>query len=125
MQAMSARALVERSDGLTMVAPTFVPRPRPDVLELDLEDGVILYDPDPSLVHHLNPSAAEIWWRCDGLHPVAAIETDLAETYGVSIDQMRKQVRLAIARFESLGLVEGVSTDTASDTRARRRGERP
>jgi coenzyme PQQ synthesis protein D (PqqD) len=106
-----------------MVPPTFVPRTRPHVLELDLEDGVILYDPDPSLVHHLNPSAAEIWWRCDGRRPVTSIETDLAETYGVPIDQMRKEVRPAITRFESLGLVEDVSIEEGPSTSARQRSE--
>jgi hypothetical protein len=88
---------------------------------------VILYDPDPSLVHHLNPSAAEIWRRCDGRRPVTTIETDLAETYGVPIDQMRKQVRPVITRFESVGLVDDVSIDRDPGTRARprQRRERP
>lgn len=114
MDATTVRALIEASDdGLTMVAPTFVPAPRPEVLDLDIGDGVILYDPEPSLVHHLNASAAEIWRRCDGRSPVSAVATDLAVKYGVSIEQMGKQVRLAIRRFDSLGVVRETSTAAA------------
>jgi PqqD family protein of HPr-rel-A system len=117
---MDARAVVDGSDGLATVSPTFVPRSRPDILELDFDDGVILYDPEPSLVHHLNPSAGEIWSRCDGHETVGTIETDLAETYGVPIGEMEDQVRLAISTFESLGLVEEAPIDVSS----RRHGPR-
>jgi hypothetical protein len=112
MAATTVRALIEESDdGLTMVAPTSVLAPRPDVLDLDLGDGLILYDPERSLVHHLNASAAEIWRRCDGRRPVSAVATDLAVKYGVPMEQMGKQVRLAIWRFDSLGVVRETSPE--------------
>ena len=39
------------------VAVDYAPRKRADVLELDMGDGVVLYDSSSRLVHHLNPSA--------------------------------------------------------------------
>jgi hypothetical protein len=117
---MDAHAVIE-PDGRSAVSSTFVPRPRPNVLKLDFDDGVILYDPDPGLVHRLNPAAAEIWSRCDGLRIVATIERDLAATHKVPIDEIRDDVRLAISTFESLGLLDGAPAD-ASTTQPGGRG---
>jgi pyrroloquinoline quinone biosynthesis protein D len=93
----------------SLVDGAFVPLRRDDVFEIDLGDGVVLYDPDPSLVHHLNPSAAEIWRLCDGRRTAAAITTHLAKTHGGGVDPVEEQVAVALGRLETLGLVKDVS----------------
>ena len=56
-----------------MSVPTaYRPRKAADVLELDMGDGIILYNHDSNLVHHLNPSAAILWALCDGDARIAA-----------------------------------------------------
>jgi PqqD family protein of HPr-rel-A system len=84
----------------------YTPRHKATVLELDMSDGVILYDDTASLVHHLNPSAAVIWQICDGSGTVGELARDLAEEYGLDIDLIREQVAQVVAEFDALGLVE-------------------
>lgn len=77
-----------------------------DVLELDMGDGLILFNHDSSLVHHLNPSAALIWQLCNGEASVAQLANEIAEEYGLRTDQVFEQVASVIAEFEALDLVE-------------------
>lgn len=95
-----------RQDGERMVAPTFIPRRREGLMELDLDDGLILYDPQTSLVHHLNPSAAVVWQGVRGGRPVGALVREIAEVHGLDAEEAGEQIRGLIRRLESLGLVE-------------------
>jgi hypothetical protein len=92
-------------------APMTVPRGyRPvkcaEVLELDMGDGLILYNHDSSLVHHLNPSAALVWHLCDGEASVVQLATEIAEEYGLKSAEVLVQVSAVIAEFDALDLVE-------------------
>ena len=82
------------------------PARRADVLELDMGDGLIIYNHDGDLVHHLNPSAGIVWQLCDGLASVADIGRDVAETYDLDPDEVCAQVATVVAEFEALGLVD-------------------
>jgi PqqD family protein of HPr-rel-A system len=77
-----------------------------EVLELDMGDGVILYNHDSSLVHHLNPSAALVWQLCDGQATVADLARDIAEEYHLEGSEVEAQVASVIAEFDALQLVE-------------------
>jgi PqqD family protein of HPr-rel-A system len=77
-----------------------------DVLELDMGDGLILFNHDSSLVHHLNPSAAVIWQLCTGEASVKQLAQEIAEEYGLRADQVFEQVASVIAEFDALDLVE-------------------
>jgi hypothetical protein len=92
-------------------APMAVPRSyRPakcaDVLELDMGDGLILYNHDSSLVHHLNPSASLVWNLCDGEATVGQLATEIAEEYGLKGPDVLEQVSAVIAEFDALDLIE-------------------
>ena len=76
-----------------------------DVLELDMGDGVILFNHDSSLVHHLNPSAALVWQLCDGETSVGQLATDIAEEYELVRNEVLDQVAAVIAEFDALDLV--------------------
>lgn len=84
------------------------PRKSADVLELDMGDGLILYNHDGDLVHHLNPSAGVVWQICDGNASVADLATDIAAAYELDIEATQDEVAAVIAEFDALGLVEDV-----------------
>ena len=82
------------------------PRKSADVLELDMGDGLILYNHDGDLVHHLNPSAGIIWQICDGNATVADLAVDIADEYGLDTRTIQAEVAAVIAEFDALGLVQ-------------------
>lgn len=91
------------------------PRKRPDVLELDMGDGFILYNHDSSLVHHLNPTAAVVWQLCEGDAAVAQLGLEIAEEYHLDVAKVQAQVATLIAELDALGLVEDAGDDSRSD----------
>jgi PqqD family protein of HPr-rel-A system len=100
-------------------APMTVPREyRPakcaEVLELDMGDGLILYNHDSSLVHHLNPSAALVWQLCDGEASVGQLATEIAEEYDLKSAEVLGQISAVIAEFDALDLVEDSPDGQAS-----------
>jgi hypothetical protein len=105
------------ASGSLSVPLSYVPRRRADALELDLEDGLILYDRDSSLVHHLNPSARVVWFLCDGSADVGRLADEIADEYGLGRDAVRSQVAGLVAELDAVGLVEDASRDPGS-TRA-------
>ena len=94
-----------RSRGTVAVPAEYVPRRREDVLELDMGDGLVLYNGDASLVHHLNPSAIIVWQLCDGRSSVSALARDIAAEYELDEAEILEQVGGLIAEFEALDLV--------------------
>jgi PqqD family protein of HPr-rel-A system len=87
------------------VPADYMPVKASDVLELDMEDGFILFNHDSSLVHHLNPSAAIIWQLCDGSASVMELADDIAAEFKLDGAEARGQVAGVVAEFEALGLV--------------------
>jgi PqqD family protein of HPr-rel-A system len=88
------------------VPPGYTPGKAADVLELDMGDGVILYNHDSSLVHHLNPSAALLWKLCDGEATVKELAGEIAEEYGLVPDAVMDEISGVIAEFDALDLVQ-------------------
>jgi hypothetical protein len=91
--------------------PAYIPRRRGDVLELDLGDGLIIYDRDASLVHHLNPSAALVWRMCEGESSVGELVEDLVDVLGLSLDEVNAQVPELLRELDELALTEDASAD--------------
>jgi PqqD family protein of HPr-rel-A system len=94
-----------------VVAPEYRPRKSLEVLELDMGDGVILYNHAADLVHHLNPSAAIVWQICDGEATIEHLAAEIAGEYGRDADEVQGQLTTLIAELETLGLVEDARTD--------------
>jgi PqqD family protein of HPr-rel-A system len=103
--------------GVLAVPDDYVPRKRTDVLELDMGDGVVLYDPASSFVHHLNPSASVLWHLADGDASVARLATEMSEELRLDPIETRAQLVGLVAELDALGLVE--------DGRLSRRGSDP
>jgi hypothetical protein len=90
----------------------YVPRRHADVLELDLEDGLILYDRNANLVHHLNPSARIVWFLCDGETDVGELGNEIAEEYHLDPGDVAAQVAGLVAELDAVGLVQDATPPT-------------
>jgi PqqD family protein of HPr-rel-A system len=88
------------------VAVDYAPRKRADVLELDMGDGVVLYDSQSRLVHHLNPSASILWQLSDGEASVAQLAGEVSEELRINPEEVRHQFLGLVAELDVLGLVE-------------------
>lgn len=101
------------ASGTLTVFPHYAPRKRADVLELDMGDGVILYNHDSSLVHHLNPSASITWHLCDGHTTIEELAAEISSEFALNPSQVLADVSAVVAELDVLGLVEdaGVSSE--------------
>ena len=101
------------SEDAITVSSSYRPRKRADVLELDMGDGFILYNHDSSLVHHLNPTAAVVWQVLDGEATVETLAAEVADEYGLPVENVHMQVTSLIAELDAMGLVEDASSDAS------------
>ena len=72
----------------------------------DMGDGVVLYDGDSRLVHHLNPTASVVWQLADGDASVDQLATEIADELSLDLGSTREQVSGLVAELDALGLVE-------------------
>jgi PqqD family protein of HPr-rel-A system len=96
----------EGSVGTIAATGSFRPQKRADVLELDMGDGVVLYDGDSRLVHHMNPTASVVWQLADGHASVDQLATEIAEELSLDLGEIRHQVSSLVAELDALGLVD-------------------
>ena len=108
----SGHSARDGAPGALTVSPAYAPRKRAGVLEIDLGDGVVLYDPESSLVHHLNPSASIIWTLAEGEARVAQLATEIAEEFRMDRQAVEEQVVALVAELDALGLVEDATAGT-------------
>jgi PqqD family protein of HPr-rel-A system len=103
---MSTAAEAPDTGASERVDASYLPRKRGDVLALDMGDGVILYNHDSSLVHHLNPSASIVWHLCDGDADGSQLATEIAEEYGLDRGEVAAHIEAVIQELDALGLIE-------------------
>jgi PqqD family protein of HPr-rel-A system len=97
------------------VGASYLPRKRGDVLALDMGDGVILYNHDSSLVHHLNPSASIVWELCDGDVDGSQLATEIADEYGLDRAEVAAHIEDVIQELDALGLIENARNPEGQD----------
>jgi coenzyme PQQ synthesis protein D (PqqD) len=112
---MVVRADVPRSPALAKDSDEgdlplgYAPRRCGNLLEMDLGDGLIIYDRDRSLMHRLNPSAALVWRMCDGQSSVSELVRDIVKEVGSSPHDVNAWVGGLLREFSDLGLTEDAS----------------
>ena len=94
------------------VAPEYTPRKRADVLELDMGDGVVLYDPGSKLVHHLNPSASLLWQLAEGDASLGQLADEISTELRLDRSEVHEQFVSLVAELDALGLLSDTN-DTA------------
>ncbi|HEU4749507.1 MAG TPA: PqqD family protein [Acidimicrobiia bacterium] len=81
--------------------------PRPHVIETEIGDEISLYDPTTERVMVLNTTASDVWRLADGEYTVEELVDLLAQAYQVDPGSIREDVRRAVDRLSSEGLLEG------------------
>lgn len=94
------------------VAPEYTPRKRADVLELDMGDGIVLYDPGSKLVHHLNPSASLLWQLAEGDASLGQLADEISTELRLDRSEVHEQFVSLVAELDALGLLSDTN-DTA------------
>ena len=63
------------------------PRQSDHLIVHEIDDEVLLYDPEVDRSHGLNPTATVIWRHCDGRHSEVQIARVLEARFAVGFDQ--------------------------------------
>ena len=72
----------------------------------DLDDIVVMMDPDQGRYYELDPVGARIWSLLETARPVAQLCDVLIEEYDVTPDACHRDVLDFLARAAELGIVE-------------------
>jgi Coenzyme PQQ synthesis protein D (PqqD) len=93
-----------------------LPRARRDgLLSTNLDDEVVVYDPQRKQAHSLNRTAVAVWNHCDGSTPIDELQRMASEEVGHRLDTAA--VWLALRKLERANLLIGKITDISPMTR--------
>ena len=107
------------------VARDYTPEKRADVLELDMGDGIVLYDPGSKLVHHLNPSASLLWQLADGEASLEQLVEEVSQEFDLDASELHEQFSGLIAELDALGVLHDSNDPSdVTETAERERDER-
>jgi hypothetical protein len=84
-------------------AATWPGRQGSDVTVVDVDGRLSLFVPSSDQIVLLNESASAVWGLCDGRHTEDAIVSTLAQRFGKAADEIRDEVRPALARLTDVG----------------------
>lgn len=92
-----------------------VPRQRPGVTGVELDDNLAVYDDVGELLILLNAGAAAVWTRCDGVTTVGALVADLQSLHeNEPAGAIEEDVVQTIRKLADLGLVDDASAGSVS-----------
>lgn len=83
-----------------------MPKRRDGLIERELAEELILYDPEGDRAYLLNRIGAAIWDLCDGNHTPKGIARTIAEHFSVPAAKVVEDVNETIARFHQDRLLE-------------------
>ncbi len=90
---------------MTSITNERCPEQQPDITESQVEDEIVLFDPRVDAAHILNPTAALVWWLCDGTKKPTQIVEEVGKLIDDPPDSLDDDVRGTINEFVSLNLV--------------------
>jgi hypothetical protein len=82
-----------------------LPRARPDLSFVPLDDNVAIYDEVGQVLVMLNSSAAAVLERCDGTTTFELLVAGLAVDHAADPQVIRRDTWLTLRKFASMGLV--------------------
>jgi hypothetical protein len=94
----------------------FVPHPRREIVSVEIDGELIVYDDEREMAHLLSPTAAIVWELLDGRSRVDEIAADIAEAFDLTTDNALDDVITLVQDLASRGLLEDGSSPTASTT---------
>ena len=84
--------------------------PKPGVIPTDLENEVVLLDPETRLMFSLNATGRFVWQRLEA-HSVTDLARALAEEFDVSAGQALSDVQMLLRELLEAGLASARSDD--------------
>ena len=84
--------------------PDVVAVPAKGLVEHEVDDELVLYDPRTDGTHVLNGTAAVVWFLVDGHRTVAEVESELADLYGLDRRVVSADVSDVLQGFRRAGL---------------------
>lgn len=108
---------MSEQDPVDVVTAMFIATARPDVVQVEIDGEIVLYDDSAKVMHRLNPIAGQVWRCLDGSGSLAEVAADLADVYQADPGQVLTDVVATARQFGSAGLLVGVgdppdNTDT-------------
>ena len=82
-----------------------MPKVKDGVTAIEIEGEAVLYDSEEIELHHLNPTATIVFGLCDGTGTVAELAADIAEAFGVPLDQVEREVGSLVETFDQIGIL--------------------
>jgi len=83
---------------------TIMKRPK-ELIEHEVEDDLVLYDPVTDKVHILNPTAAAVWWLCEEETTVEKVASQMARLYSLDTSVAVKDVEEVLSQLTEAGLL--------------------
>lgn len=96
----------QHNDWTSRRADIVIPRHRDDLVTEELDDEVIVYDPQDGATHRFNPTALEIWRQCDGQVTTRQMAGRLREQYDIDFETALDHVDQLLVSFAELHLFE-------------------
>jgi hypothetical protein len=98
----------KHSKDVDVVTGEFVAMARPDVVQVEIDGEIVLYDDSAKVMHRLSPTAGQIWRCLDGSGSLEEIAADIADVYQMDEEDVLRDIVATVGQFESAGLLEGV-----------------
>ena len=97
------------------IGPDFVANPRREVVTVEIDGDAIVYDELRETTHLLNPTGAIVWGLLDGETRLDELSADLAEVFGVGVEEVLADVVALVHELGQRGLLEHVAAEGACD----------
>ena len=78
------------------------------LIQHDMDDEVLVYDPVVDRTHRLNVSATRIWELCDGTRSLEDIARVLTEQFEVEFETALQDARTVLEQLKEEQLLTGV-----------------
>jgi len=97
------------------IGPDFVAHPRREVVTVEIDGDAVVYDELRETTHLLNPTGAIVWRLLDGETRLDELSADLAEVFGVGVEEVLADVVALVHELGQRGLLEHVAAECAED----------
>lgn len=83
------------------------PHVRDDLSLVSLDGETVVWDGTTGDVHYLNPTASIVFELCDGTGTVPELAADIAEAFGMPVEQVHADVLAIVTQYREAGLLRG------------------
>jgi hypothetical protein len=101
------------------IGPAFTATARGDIVAVEVDGEIVLYDDSRGILHRLNPTASALWQCLDGSGTLGEIAADIADVFEIDGDRVLADVLMAAREFATQGLLAGVGEPPELDSEDR------